>query len=255
MDEVVFLGTGGARIVVFKQIRASGGIWLSLQGTNLLVDPGPGCLVRCRSKRETLDPQKLTGIVLSHRHLDHAADVNVMIEAMSGGGLKRRGVVFAPRDALAQDPVILEYVRDYVDDIRLLEEGGEYGINGIRLSTPVRHIHGGVETYGLNISTSDYAISYIADTRFFPELSEHYRGDVLIINVVRLKPSDLDHLCVEDAKEIIVAVKPKLAVFTHFGMSVIRAKPWEVAARVEEETGVRTIAAGDGMRLKLDDYL
>ncbi len=255
MDEIVFLGTGGARVVVFKQIRASGGIWLSLEGTNLLVDPGPGCLVRCLSKREKLNPESLSGIIVSHRHLDHSADVNVMIEAMTGGGFKKKGVVFAPGDALAEDPVILQYVRDYVNDVRVLEEGGEYGIDGIKFRTPVKHIHGNVEAYGLNFSTPRYTVSYIVDTRFFPELVNHYRGEVMILNVVRLKPSDLDHLSLDDAKEMIVQVRPKLAILTHFGMTMIRAKPWEVAARVEQETGVRTMAARDGMRLKPDEYL
>lgn len=255
MDELIFLGTGGARFVVFRQIRASGGIWLSLGGTNLLVDPGPGCLVKCLSKREKLDPASLDGIILSHRHLDHSADVNVMIEAMSGGGFKKRGIVFAPRDALEEDPVILKYLRGYVDGIGILEERGEYEIGEIRFGTPVKHIHGKVEAYGINFSTPRFTISYIVDTRFFPELVNHYRGEILILNVVRLKPSDLDHLSLEDAKVIISSVKPKLAILTHFGMTMIRAKPWEVAKSVEEETGVKTMAARDGMKLNLDEYL
>ena len=35
---IKFLGTAGARIVVSKQLRASGGMWYSLQGFNVLVD-------------------------------------------------------------------------------------------------------------------------------------------------------------------------------------------------------------------------
>jgi len=38
---IIFLGTGGARIVVAKQVRASGGMWVAINGTNLLLDPGP----------------------------------------------------------------------------------------------------------------------------------------------------------------------------------------------------------------------
>ena len=87
-DFIKFLGTAGARIVVSKQLRASGGMWYSLDGYNVLVDPGPGCLVRCISSRPKMDPMKLDAIILTHRHLDHAADVNVMIEAMTEGDLK-----------------------------------------------------------------------------------------------------------------------------------------------------------------------
>jgi len=42
-----FIGTAGARFVVMKQLRASGGLWMSVKKTNLSIDPGPGALVRC----------------------------------------------------------------------------------------------------------------------------------------------------------------------------------------------------------------
>jgi hypothetical protein len=34
-------------------------------------------------------------------------------------------------------------------------------------------------------------------------------------------------------------------------MTMWRAKPWEVAKRLSEETGIRVIAARDGMRFDL----
>jgi hypothetical protein len=45
-DTITFLGTAGARIMVANQILASGGLWLSLSGTEILLDPGPGCIVQ-----------------------------------------------------------------------------------------------------------------------------------------------------------------------------------------------------------------
>ena len=251
-DRIIFLGTAGARFVVTSQIRASGGMWFTLGGTNLYLDPGPGALVKCRSKREKLDPAKLDGIILSHRHLDHSSDVNIMIEAMTKGGFERRGKLFAPAQALEEDPVILRYVRDYVEEVVTLREGGSYQVGEVKFTTPIRHIHGDAETYGVNFSFPPYTISYIADTRFFPQLIEHYRGQLLIINVVRLKPSDLDHLCLEDAERIITDVKPRLAILTHFGMTMIRAKPWELAAELSQRTGVEVIAARDGMVIELE---
>jgi hypothetical protein len=40
-----------------------------------------------------------------------------MIEAMTEGGFKKRGVLFAPEDALEGDPVVLKYLRNYVKEI------------------------------------------------------------------------------------------------------------------------------------------
>jgi hypothetical protein len=56
---------------------------------------------------------------------------------------------------------------------------------------------------------------------------------------------------VPDAELIIKELKPKVAILTHFGMSVWRAKPWEIAAQLSEKTGVRVLAARDGMKFDL----
>jgi len=230
MSRVKFLGTAGARFVVMSQLRKSGGIWLTLDKTNILVDPGPGSLVRCLSSKPRLNPRDLDGIILSHRHLDHSNDVNIMIEAMTNGGFDRRGVVFAPSDAIDTDPVILKYVRDYVEKVEVLKEKGTYNLGNISFSTPVKHLHHGVETYGINFYGKDISVSYISDTTYFDGIESYYNGDVLILNVVRLKKSDkIQHLSLEDAEKIISRNKPKLTVLTHFGMTMIKAKPWELA--------------------------
>ena len=80
-DTITFLGTAGARFVVIRQFLASGGAWLNLGNTQILLDPGPGSLVQAAKRK--LDPAKLAAIILSHRHLDHSGDINIMIEAMT----------------------------------------------------------------------------------------------------------------------------------------------------------------------------
>lgn len=245
-----FLGTAGARVVVFKQLRASGGLWLELNGTRIHIDPGPGALVRVLSSRPKLDPAKLDALLLTHRHLDHSADINVMIEAMTEGGRRKGGVLFAPADALDEDPVVLNYVRGYLGRVEVLEEGKSYRVGGITFSTPLRHRHS-VETYGLIV---EGRIALISDTLFFPDLIEAYRGvEVLVINVVRAGERDerIEHLTLGDARELIEGIRPKRAILTHFGMTVLQAKPWEVAEGLSRETGCEVIAARDGMTLEL----
>jgi len=248
-DIITFLGTAGARIMVATQILASGGLWLNLGGTEILVDPGPGCIVQ--STKRKLRAEKLKAIILSHRHLDHAADANIMVEAMTQGGLKRRGWLFAPADALDTEPVIFSYLKGYLEGIEVLQEGKSYSVGNIAFTTPIRHIHP-VETYGMLFTTAEHTFSYIADSRYFDGLCQQYGGELLIMNVVMLEAGrPFDHLSVPDAKHIIAELKPKVAILTHFGMTMWRAKPWEIAQRLSQETGVRVLAARDGMRFDL----
>jgi ribonuclease BN (tRNA processing enzyme) len=248
-DSITFLGTAGARFVVTKQFLASGGAWLNFGGTEILLDPGPGSLVH--SAKRKLDASKLKAIILSHKHLDHSGDVNIMIEAMTEGGWKQRGLVFAPSDAVNNGAVILPYLRSYPQKIDILSEGGSYTIGEVSFETPVKHRHP-VETYGFVFRTPQHTIAWIADTRYFDELSSYYRAELLIINVVLLEPRDgVDHLSIPEARQIIVEVRPKVAILTHFGMSIWRAKPWELALKLSEDVGIEIIAARDGMKFDL----
>jgi ribonuclease BN (tRNA processing enzyme) len=254
MNTIKFLGTAGARFVVMKQLRASGGIWLTLDGTHVLIDPGPGALLRCLSSKPKLDPQDLEGIILTHKHLDHSNDINIMIEAMTNGGFKKKGMVFAPKDALMEDPVILHYVREQVNHIEILREKGHYHIGTISFETPKRLKHG-VETYGLNIKGAHSTISLITDTDYFPELASFFPGDILIINVVMLEDrSTIEHLSLPEAEHIINENKPRLAILTHFGMGMVKAKPWQIAEQLTKKSGVPVLAAQDGMQVDIDRY-
>ncbi|HHH79366.1 MAG TPA: MBL fold metallo-hydrolase, partial [Thermoplasmatales archaeon] len=244
----------GARFVVRKQLRASGGLWLNLDDTKVLIDPGRGSLVKCLSSKPKLNPAELDGIILTHKHLDHSNDINIMIEAMTNGGFKKKGVVFAPKDALEDDPVILHYVRDQVDRIEVLKEKGSYNIGNISFSTPVKHEHG-VETYGLNINGKNVSISLIADTKYFDGLESYYKGDITIVNVVRMKEKkEIPHLSLNDAERIFSVNKPKLGILTHFGMTMLKAKPWVLADELSKKLNIKVIAARDGMMVDLDNY-
>ena len=248
-DAITFLGTAGARFMVTKQLAASGGLWLKLSGTEILIDPGPGSIVQ--STKRKLRADKLSAIILSHRHLDHSADVNIMVEAMTDGGFKQHGWLFAPTDALGIEPVIFSYLKNYIEGITVLEEGRSYNIGSVSFNTPVRHIHP-VETYGMVFKTNGHTFAYIADTRFFDGLCQSYASELLIINVVLMEPRQpVDHLSLLDAEHIIKEIKPKVAILSHFGMGLWQARPWEMAQRLSQQTGVRVIAARDGMKFDL----
>jgi ribonuclease BN (tRNA processing enzyme) len=251
-NTITFLGTAGARVMVANQFQASGGIWLNFNGTQILIDPGPGSIVQ--TTRRQLPVTRLAAIILSHRHLDHSGDMNIMIEAMTQGGFQPHGTVFLPGDAMHPEPVVFSYLKEYIDGIQILREGGTYSIDGVSFATPLRHIHT-VETYGLKFTFGERTLSYIADSRYFAPLIENYRADVIIINVVFIDNHfKVDHLSVADVEKIVTGIRPRLTILTHFGMQLWRANPDSVAAQLTGKTGCRTIAARDGMVFDLDNF-
>ncbi len=179
-----------------------------------------------------------------------------MIEAMSQGGTRKGGTLFAPHDALGSGGVVFEYVIEYLERVEILEANNTYTLGDVTFSTARAHVHP-VETYGFNFQFPETEVSFITDTLFSPDIVDAYTGRVLVINVVRLLPlgnANIDHLSIEDVKRIIEIRRPRLTVLTHFGMTMIKAKPWKVAEKLEEETGLKVIAARDGMRLDLADW-
>lgn len=247
-----FLGTGGARWVVAKQIRASGGFWLHADGTNIHVDPGPGALVRALTMIPPCDPATLDAIVLSHKHLDHAGDVNAVIEAMCQGGWRPRGAICAPRDALDGDrePVVFPYARKFVPREWIVEaHGGPFTVGNVELRASLRLQHP-VEAYGLHVTAESARVSYLPCTRYFDEIIEDYRRhapDVLVMNVLRYRDSmDVDHLTIDDARILIEGIRPGAAIMTHFGTRMLERDPARLAYDLEDATGVKTFAAYDG---------
>ena len=112
-----------------------------------------------------------------------------------------------------------------------------------------------VETYGIIFKWNSKRLGYIPDTEYFPELSEAYKNlDYLIINVVRMKNDKrIRHLNMADAKNLIQKIQPKCAIMTHFGLQVLKASPEYQAKMISEQTGIKVIAAYDGMVLNFED--
>ena len=170
-----------------------------------------------------------------------------MIEAMTEGGFKKRGIVFCPKDALDEDPVILKHTRIFPERIEILEENKTYKIGGFEFQASMRHIHP-AETYGLKFKMKNTSVSILTDTKYFKELEYFYKTDLLIISVVFFEPRPgIDHLNFSDVETLIRDIKPKKAILTHFGMTMLAAKPHIQAQDLSRKLGIEVLAAYDGM--------
>ncbi len=251
MGFIKFLGTAGARFVMIRQLRSSGGIWINYGGANVIIDPGPGAIVRCNRSRPPLDPTGLDAVILTHKHLDHSGDVNVMIEAMTEGGFRKRGVLFAPQDSFGKDGVVFSYLEKFPEKIVYLKEG-TYTVGDIKFEVPLKNMHQ-VETYGLKFTFGRKIVSFVSDTKYFDALVDAYSGsDILVLNVVFYKPRpDYYHLCLDEALKLVKEIRPKQAIITHFGMSMLKARPHVLERKIQKEVA-SVMFAYDGLTLSIN---
>lgn len=252
---IKFLGTGGARYVVARQVRSSAGIFLHAHGQNVIIDPGPGTLARCAKSRPAIDVTGLDAIILTHSHIDHSSDVNVLIDAMTAGGEKRKGRVYAPRECLeGEDKVLFNYLTHFPDEIVTLKESETYQLGELSFYTSVRHRHP-AETYGLIFTIMGKRVGFLVDTGYFEGLVESYaEADILVVNTVLRThhPGASDrHLSFEDLRGLIDLLRPGKVVMTHFGMRMLRDRPPVLAEELSKETGIEIVAASDGLRFDI----
>jgi ribonuclease BN (tRNA processing enzyme) len=176
----------------------------------------------------------------------------VIIEALSEGGFKPKGTVLAPGECYDDDPVILKYNREYLNQFIRITEGFKFKLKGLTIEFPKRHIHG-AETYGYKINSKDFTLSHIVDTQYFDELNQHYKNsDILILNMVFAEPRPYPHLCFDDVLKLVNGIRPKLVILTHFGFKLWEQGVDKFANKIQEQTEIRTTAADDGMEITLD---
>ncbi len=250
-NTITFLGTGGGRVVVFRQLRHSGGMWLNLEGINILIDPGPGSLVRIFERG--FDTRDIDIIVVSHRHLDHSSDLNAVLESATESTKKPIEMLVSPEDVISGDePILLKYLKKSIKKFSIAKEGKSFEFKNIKIDIKLQHIHKGAQTYGLEFFSDNKKVVYVPCGKFFDEMLKGYskEADLMIFNTTFVKPKGaIQHLSAEDVLKMLKVYKPKKAVITHFSLEMLKSNPKTVASWLERESGVSVIAAEDGMKV------
>lgn len=140
-------------------------------------------------------------------------------------------------------------------EVKALLVGEKTKLGNITI-TGTRTQHGDPMTVGFKLEWDGFTLSYTSDTAYFPELKKEHEGaDVLISSVIRPGGEKIrGHMCADEFEKLVEEVSPRLAVMTHLGMKMIMNHPEEEAERITTRTGVKTLAARDGMKLELDNY-
>ncbi len=239
-----------------KQLRRTAGFVIRSGDTLLHVDPGPGALIYLN--KIVGDPGKLTGVLVSHAHLDHAHDVPVLAEGMADGGRKKRGIVIGSHCAIngceGVLPALGDYHKEMLERVIAAEAGQNFEIGNLRIhTTPTWHNEpSGV---GFTISDGNYTVSYLSDTGYTKELGkelERLRPDAVIFNLIFDGETRVPHTNLDTVRAVLDVVRPELVLLQHFGAKItVRHMEGILAKRIEQESGIRTIALRDGDVLDL----
>jgi ribonuclease BN (tRNA processing enzyme) len=256
-DRITFLGTAGDEFVVGKQLRASGGIIIQLEGYQFHLDPGPGSLVQ--AKKCNINIRENTAVLVSHAHINHCNDINAILATMSHNKLDVKGVLIANDTLINGSEKIKPYITDFhkncVERIIVPKSGQKIGIEDIEIDVLTAK-HSDPCAIGFKFVTPKAIIVYSSDTTYTPELIEEYKdADILILNVVSPFEKKIDYnLNSDDAVNIIKRVKPRLAIITHFGKDMIESNPIYQAREMSKAAEISIIAAEDGMSIDPSNY-
>ncbi|MFH1751139.1 MAG: MBL fold metallo-hydrolase [Candidatus Micrarchaeota archaeon] len=269
--ELVFLGNGGGRIVLDRQALPTGGFRVNSPSLNIHVDPGPGAFLK--SFQHGQDPKELDSLFCSHAHIDHCHDANILIEAMNSGNYSgKKGVLLGSESVVNGfqkfEKQIDEYFKGMLQECRAMEASemhifGKPGGADKSGNSPTpkaslkatRTLHEDQSDIGFVLEIGGIRLGYTSDTGFFPGIASEYDAcDFLIINCLRPNDDRLEfHLTSMEAVKIIgeIKKKPRAVILTHIGMKFINAGMDSQRKLVEEESGVQTILAREGLKLDL----
>ncbi len=257
MSAIIFLGTAGTSLVASKQLRASGGLILQLEGIQFHLDPGPGALLKGRE--QGINFLHTTAVLVSCNQLSHCNDLNAVIEAMSHGGLDAHGIVLGSKSVLApldgSHPYLTKQHRQLVEKVIPLDQNHKVGIELVEINT-LSVSQADTTATGFKFFCPKFTLSYTGHTSVTDQLLGELAGtDILILCVpfpgYTAQGKVLD---TEKAAIIVSAIKPRVAVLTHFGLEMLKADPLVEAREIQRLTGVPTTAAHDGLKIAPESY-
>ncbi len=200
-----------------RDTRLRSSLYVTIGGKGLVIDTGPDFRTQCLKWQVS----RVDAVFITHLHADHIFgfdDVrryntiqdNQLIPCYAGpetiDGMRR---IFP---YIAETPNAQGLYRPL---IRFTPVEGPFECLGAQL-TPLRVIHGNLETFGVRIDFEGRSLAYLPDVHEIPEQTlEQMRGlDLLVINMLRQRPHPT-HLTFAQAQHYVQALAPKQARFTH----------------------------------------
>ncbi len=247
------LGAGGA---VPTAERGPAAYWID--GHGVLVDPGPGALVRLVRQPGTIGTvDAVSTVLLSHLHLDHTADLAPLLFAQHSILAREEGELvvagppgtgaFVERLADLYGTWIEPRLRRLVVRETAVGEGLDLG-RARATALPAHHPVARFASPGqgwLLTDAADRRLVYTGDTGPCADLAPAIaRCDLLVVECSTPDEYAVDtHMSPAGVVDLVGNITAGRVVLTHLYPPIATEAP---AARIEAATGVLTVAARDG---------
>ena len=244
------------------QTMPTGGFRLTDGKLVMHADPGPGAFLKTFSNG--LSFKDLNAVFVSHCHLDHVGDAKIVIEAMTlDHWHKKFGTLLSARSVVEGigefEKEIPEYFKSLLLNCKALAPGESRQLLDAGKLTATACDHEDPSSIGfIYKQAAGKTVAYTGDTQVLPGLWKQYdlEGglDAFIVNCLRPASDRFEfHLCLNEVVAGVKSMKnkPKLIVFSHFGEKFLKAGIEKELRRFETETGVRAVAAKEGLIVKV----
>ncbi|MBN2800905.1 MAG: ribonuclease Z [Deltaproteobacteria bacterium] len=211
----MLLGTGTATP---HPLRAGSGAWLILERGHWLVDAGPGTLLR--GAQAGVDLERIEGVILTHRHPDHAADLLPLLFALRA---RRRTAPLQLLGGPGTAQWLAEVQRAWTpwlslrDAPVLVEELGATPWRRGDLSVLARPaVHPGGALH-LRVAAEGRAIAWSGDTGPSPHLAEvAAKADLFLCECACIEQRECPkHLAPATVRAVLDEAQPQLTWLTH----------------------------------------
>ncbi|MBU1036650.1 MBL fold metallo-hydrolase [Patescibacteria group bacterium] len=245
-NKIIFLGTGGGGSMVSLQKRSTAGFWANVEGINLYFDPGPGAMWHIRQAK--LVPDDLQAILISHKHVDHATDLNALIESihyqMTRGGWNYKDYkVFIPPDVYG---LISEHHQKMPGQIIKVKAEREYKLKHLKITTTKNLIEkpyykNRLDEFGYQVKGKKIDFLYLPETFYKKDLAGNIKSKLLILNMMKATG---DYYL--NTVKVIKELSPQLILLRHWVRRTLVYGVKKLVDKLQKDTKIKIIPLKDG---------
>ena len=226
-SRIIILGTV-SDIDALDSNRTCAGIVLDVDGSQIILDPGIGTIIR--TTQANIDLSRTNAILITSTESVYCNDINALIEHTT-----QDIHLLCPKDLLKHEESIL--TSNHAKNLKTIslsnEEIKQTNINGIDIQAQ----HNKSDAVSYKITTSKYVIGYITKAKYNRTFAESFKdSNILIINLTSLKhEKNPKYLDLEEITALIKEVNPELVVLNGFSRKILNADPLDISRKIKQE--------------------